>query len=88
MGKMAELLARALEATGEVPSKTKARSQAKEWIKKHPDYTPTVQTASRIYRSLTHPEHGLIAALRPLLKEQKHWDKHDCKSFLRTLNHP
>lgn len=85
MGKMEELFAQALKETGEARSSREANAFAKDLVRKHPDYSPVVQTASRLYRSLTHPENGLIATLQDLLKEQKDWDKRDCKDFLESL---
>jgi len=85
IGKMEELFAKALRSTGEARSQKEASARARELVKKHPDYAPVVRTASSLYRSLTHPETGLIATLQDLLRDQKHWDKRDCKDFLESL---
>jgi hypothetical protein len=85
IGKMEELFAKALRATREARSQREAATRARELVKKHPDYAPVVRTASSLYHSLTHPETGLIATLQELLRDQKHWDKRDCKDFLESL---
>lgn len=85
MGKAEEMLGQALLKTGEANTVTEARKLAKALVKKHPEYVPVFGTALAIYRSMTEEEHGLVGALRELLREQKHWDKEDCKTFLQSI---
>jgi len=85
IGKMEELLSHALKESGAVSTQTQARTLAKSLVQSHPSYLPVVRTANSIYHAMTDEESGLNQALNSALKEQKKWEKRDCKEFLKSL---
>ena len=87
IGKMEELLPQALLASGAVTKASEAKKLGRELVKRHPNYVPVFKKAAEIYKKVTDEEIGLLAVLHPILKEQKDWDKRDCRNFLRTLGH-
>lgn len=85
IGKMEGLLPEALLASGAVTKSSEAKKLGRELVKHHPNYVPVFRNAAEIYKKVTNEETGLLAVLHPILKEQKKWDKSDCRNFLRTL---
>ena len=87
IGKMEELLPQALLASGAVTKASEAKKLGRELVRRHPNYVPVFKKAAEIYQKVTDEKSGLLAVLHPILKEQKEWDKRDCRNFLRTLGH-
>jgi len=84
-GKMEELLTHTLKESGVASTALEAKRLAKELVKKHPGYIPVTKTANQVYRAFKDEDHGLAQALNQILKEQKSWNKRDCKAFLESL---